>query len=256
MDAELEPAPAADPKLTAEALLAVTGIFPDPLKPADGRAASALPKQWRAEVRQFFDQEKPRAFRAPPKVDPAKLQDTVIRGVDADKRAGLVAGLADADLGLAYLDALDHALEVVRAGIPSLTRDTPLGPAQLPLGKVEGMRIASLVAVVNDPARVLEEMQMGTLTTAQAEAFGDVYPSLAERLSSLIWDELVARYKTPEKYALPWAKERVLRTLVGLPPSAPISQAAPPPPKGSTPPTIKVDFQKALATRAQRLAAA
>ena len=240
--------------LTAEALLATTGILPDPLQPADGALARGLPDEFRAEVAAFLDAKAPRAFRAPKPVDPAKLLDTLIRGLDASQRSELVAGLQDPGLGDAYLTVLESARQLVRTEIPQLEQQTPLGPKPLPLGEVERGRIAATVAVVNDPSRILEEMRMGTLTAAQASAFGAAYPQLFEMLKAMVWEELVKRFKTPEGYDLPWPKERVLRTLVGLPPELSITKVEQPRPEAAHP-DIKVDFKGRLETKAQRLEA-
>lgn len=242
----------AAPALAAEALTAITGLFQDgPVTPTQGRLAKALAKTWRAGLAEFLDQKKPKPFRLPKAPDHEGMLDQLTAGVSATRRAALVSQLADPALGEAYLTVVARGIAYLKERWPVLSQDTPLGPRYLPPGKVESGRSASLLSVVDDPGRVLEEMNSGTLTTEQGAAFRSVYPELAAMARTILWQELVRRYKTPEKYSLAFAREQVIRKLVGMPPEVPLSRIEPA--KASKAPAIpKVDF-KDLRTKAQEL---
>lgn len=237
--------------IAAEALLAVTGIFPeDPLTPKDGKLAETTEKRWRAEISAFFDQMDFRKFKAAKVPDHEKTLDRLIKPLDPRERSELVSLLAIPELGEAYLMALVNARNVARAAFSMLQMDSITGPIDLPPGVVEQGKSSAILSVVDDPDRVLDEIRSGTLTRPQAAAFKAAYPELLKMLSFIIWDIAQKRGKAAP---VSFDKQRVLRLLVGLPPQGSLSKAQQQP-TAKAPPAIKIDFDK-LKTRAQVLAA-
>lgn len=241
--------------LAAEALCATTGILQtEPVSPEQGRLARRIPDEWRGEAMAFLDADKARAFKMPRQPDHMKVLEQLSTGLTAERRATLVSRLADPDLAEAYLEQVARATAWLRARWTVLSLDTPIGPRLEPPGKVEQMRAASLLSVVDGPERILTEMRSRTLTSEQAEALDACYPALFGMLKSMLWEGLTKRYKTPEKYSLSWAHELVIRRLVGLAPEVSLSTVEPPPEKA--PPKvgpIQFDASK-LETKAQTLA--
>lgn len=244
--------PKADPALAAEAILAVTGIFvDDAITPEQGKKAEGLAARWRAEVAAFLDQKSPKAFKLPKARDHEKVLDRLIEGHDDAKRQLLVRDLTDPDVAVAYLDALGKAVAELRERWPGFTIDSPIGERYVVPGVVERGRARSFLAVIESPDRVLAEMRAGTLTTAQADLFKDVFPRLHQMLAAILGEEINAR-KRDKKYRVVWDKERVLRTLFGMKPALSLTRAEQKPEKGT--PKIRVDFSR-LRTRAQTLEA-
>ena len=243
----------ADLSASAEALTAITGIFQDePVTPEQGRLAAKIPKEWRAAVVEFLNQKKKQRFKLPKRADHGDILETLSGGIDANRRASLVGRLTSPELGEAYLSVVARATAHLLDQWPRHYLDTPLGPRVMPPSKTEQMRAASLLAVVDDPNRILDEMRMMSLTTEQATALKTCYPALFEMLKAILFEELARKYKSPDKYALPFSKELIIRRLVGLPPGVSVSKAQPKGDQQSTP-QVSIDF-KSLRTKAQDLA--
>lgn len=239
-------------QLAAEALVSVTGLFPDGiLSPKDGRAAESVPKEFRAAVQAFLDQSKPARFSLPKKIDAGKIADELSKGIDVADAGQLVSSLAVPELGEAYLEVLKRARGYLLAHWPRLSRDTLSGPRDLPPGPVENGRLASLYAIVDDPSRILDDLRSGTLTGEQAEAFKACYPSLYQMINMMIWDQAAKKWPPDKEASAPWRIERVVRVLLGLPPELSLSQAAPK--KTAAPPKVQIDFDS-MKTPAQKLA--
>lgn len=237
--------------LPAEALCAVTGLFPDdPPGPRQGMAARALPGEWRAHVKQFFDQGKPRKFRLYPR--PAH-EATLDKLVAAPDNQWLTSRLQDPDIAEDYLVTFSNAREYVRARWPSLSMDTFAGPRLLEPGKIAMMGAWSILAVIEDPTRLLVEMLSGTPGYDQVVAVEAVYPSLFKMLLALIQERKQMELARKKSWQVPWTKERVLRIVMGLPPDVSVTEA-PQAPARAARPTIKIDFTSTN-TRAQRIEA-
>jgi hypothetical protein len=237
--------------LPAEALVAVTGIFPDaPLGPQDGAAARQLPGDWRAEVKTFFGQERPRKFRLYPRPAHEATLERLTRGADL---AMLTSRLADPELVTEYGAVLNNAREYVRARWPALKLDTFAGPKLLEPGFTQMAGAWAVLAVVSHPARLLTEILSATVLTEQVEAVKEVYPALFEMLRALIDERRKLELARKASWSCPWGKERVLRIILGLPADVSIAQA-PQPPARAAGARINIDFASAQ-TRAQRIEA-
>lgn len=241
--------------LAAQALVGVTGLFQDePVTAVQGKAAAAVPKAWRAQVKEFLDQPRPKKFRAPKIVDHAEVAEDLSHGIDTERGNRLTSTIVGPGVGDLYLLALESAREYVRLRWPSLSRDTPAGLRLITPGKVEQGRAAAMLAVVEDPGVVLQELLSGTLTAEQAQTFRGVYPALFEMLRAMLDEELTERSLRDRDYEVGWARERLIRILFGLPPTMAISQVKPAP-KAAAAPTIKIDIDPTREkTPAQRMA--
>lgn len=241
--------------LASEALCAASGIFPtDPLGPAEGREAKALAKTWKAASEAFLDSTKPARFKAPAHVDWAKTWEKLSAGIDAAQIATVTASLVDDELATDYQVTLSNAREYLRTRWPVLQMDALPTPVLLPPGNVERGKAESLLAVLNDPARVLDEMASRALTQDQADGFREVFPALADMLRAMLWEGIQARAASSKAYRVPRALEGVLRKLAGLPPGAPMDRMEQPPANASKPQPVAVQF-KSLRSRAQALEA-
>ena len=240
--------------LAAEALVAVTGIFHDePLGPKDGERARQLPGEWRSEVKAFFEQTKPRKFRLYPRPAHAATLDKLVAGIQQDRISRLTTRLANQDIANGYLLALSNAIEYVRERWPALKLDTFAGPRLLEPGWATMAEAWEILAVIDRPGRLIDEMLMGTVGAAQVTAVQTVYPALFEMLRGIIEERRQLSLARSQSWSVPWRLERVLRILAGMPPDVAISQA-PQPPARAARASFDIDFTSSQ-TRAQRLEA-
>lgn len=240
--------------LTAECLVAVSGLFPDgPLGPADAKAAAKVPSQWREAAETFLDDEAMTKFRPAPQLDWRKTWDKLSRGLDPEYAATVTAAMADDELARDYQVCWSNAIEYVRSRWPVLQMDAIPEPILLPPGSIETGRCETLYAAVDDPATVVNDMHTGALTADQADAMRTVFPALTDMLRALILEGITARRVKDKNYRLPYGKEAPLRKLLGLPPGQPLSRLEPLPANASKPQPVKVDFVRREQTKAQAL---
>lgn len=240
--------------LAAEALLAVTGLWPEPpIARAQGIAAMALPREWGAKVRDFFDLEKPRKWRFYARSDHERTLIRLTKGISEDEHAQLIARLENAELGQDYMLTLSNAREYLRQRWPSLKLDTPTEPWLLEPGLTTMGDAWAIHAVLDDPGRVIDEMCMGTLATVQVEVFRAVYPGLAEMLRAQLDAEVKRRWAAKKSYQVPWGQQRMMRRYLQMSPDMSLSQVQQPPAKtAAASPKLDIDF-KGQATKAQQL---
>lgn len=232
--------------LTAEALVAVTGIFPeDPLGPADGLAARRLPAEWKEQIRVFFGQEKPRKFRLYPRPAHEATLDKLLAAPDLGR---LTSKLADPELVTEYGVVLNNAREYMRQRWPSLRMDTFTGPRLLEPGWTAMAAVWAVLAVVDRPSRILTEVLSGTLLGEQVQAVKVLYPELWKVLLGTIKERKDAELTKKKSWTVTWPKERVLRIVLELPPDVSIKQAPQALARAASG-KISVDFS----TRSQRL---
>jgi len=239
--------------LPGEALVAVTGLFPEkPLLARDGEAARKLPGEWRGMVKDFFDQGKPRKFRLYKRPDHDAM---LTKLTEAESPQGLVGKLADAGVADDYLAVLSNCREYVRARWPALSTDTFTGPRMMAPGFTAMGDAWMIFAVVDDPTCLLTEVLSGTVQAPQVDAVTACYPELWKMLQALIQERKQLEQAAKKSWAVGWAKERVLRILFSLPADVPIKQAQQPPARtGGASRAINIDF-KSSQTLAQRIEA-
>lgn len=232
--------------LTAEALVAVTGIFPEkPLGPLDGLAARQLPAEWKDQIRTFFHQEKARKFRLYPRPAHEATLDKLLAAPDL---AMLTSKLADPELVTEYGVALNNAREFMRQRWPSLKMETFTGQRLLEPGWTTMAAAWAVLAVVDRPARLLTEVLSATVAGDQVAACKVVYPELWKVLLATIKERKDTELAKKKSWTVSWPKERVLRILLELPPDVSIKHAPQAPARAASG-KISVDFS----TRTQRL---
>lgn len=206
--------------LAAEALFAVTGLDPSPLTVADGVAARALPKEWRARIGAFLDAgDEPFArFRMYDIPDVEALREKLTEQIDMATGGDLIGDLRDPDLATAYLEVLRGARTYLRDAMPAMMLTTPTGPEILPASTVATAAAAAKWAVIDHADRLLDELDMGTLTGEQVEAFKAVMPELYAAVLATVDTEITARKLRKKSFKVPWPRERVLRVLFEKPP--------------------------------------
>lgn len=234
--------------VSAEALVAVSGILRDkPLTEVTAEAARNLPRAWSEKVTAFFTETEWRPFKVPKVPDYEETYDALAVGLSPEDKAKLLAEVRDQELGDAYSFQVDAARGYLLERWPINQRDTATGPRNEPPSTMQQGQAWSLFTVINDPNRILDEMLMGTLLEEQAEAFREVCPGLFDRLRGLIDMEIKERQAKSNDFAVAWDRERVLRTLMGLPQEVPITEkkrGGDAPPEASPAAEINIDFSR------------
>lgn len=240
--------------LATEALVAVTGVLnPRPVTRTDGKEAARLPLEWRREVRDWFDQQRAHKFRQAPQPDHERTLDNLTRGIDLEKLAELHAAL-EPEAAAEYAAQLSNAREYVRERWPALALDTPTGPVILPPSLTEMGEACDVLAVIENPSRVLSELRYGTLSFSQVDAMAAVYPALTEMLRAMVQEEILRRRSRQRTWEMPWWQEQLWRILLQMPPDVPIAEVKQPPARAASPAPIEIEF-RSQASKSERIAA-
>jgi len=211
--------------LSTEALVAVTGIFPDePVKPSDAYQATLLPGEWRSSIKEFFDRTKPLKFKKTRL--PMSYQKTgeLLVNPDDDPR-WLQSNFQDQDVGNAYVLTISNAREYLRERWPRLSIEAFPLPIMVDPGKTFIAEMGTLYTTINNPSTVVKEMLSHSLQPDQVSAFVAVYPALYDLLLSLIEERKKLELSKVKSWRASWGQERILRHLYQLPIGKSISEA-------------------------------
>jgi hypothetical protein len=233
----------------AEALVAQIGILPardEMLTKEDGRDATKLPEMWRAEVRAWLAQSKPKRFTLCRQYHFERTLNALSNPLPTD----LFSQLQDAGKQAECRATLERSRAYALAHWPVRYLDRPTGQQILQPGQIELLGACAILAVLDDPDRMVDELRMETLEETQVEAFKANFPDLHEMLVAIVWEE-IDRRALDKDYFMLWGTELTFRRLIGMPPEMAISDAKRPEPSAGKP-TIKADFSS-LKTRAQKL---
>lgn len=239
--------------IQAELLLASTGVLGlDPVTIEDAQAGDATTAEWPGRLQRWVRGKDHKPYKPPPKRNLETAAQNLARPLSAADIEIITAQLVgDSALKMEYLDALQSSRAYLTNAWPSNTRTTPAGIQFLPLSSGQSWFAAGVLAVVEDPWRLVEELEMLSLTQAQAAAFRACYPEMfaaaIETLQTAMSDATGTR---PDWEPTPDRIDR-MRTLAGLqkpleakPPSAPAPQ--------TQPLNLEKQFKKAQ-TKSQRI---
>lgn len=242
--------------LSAEALVAISGVFPEkPLRASDAAAARALPRQWKAQVSAFLSAKTPERLRPAPKI---RYMSTWRQLNQKHNDAETIALLEDPAIAMAYVARLKVARTYLRKEwrplqIQGLYSWTLVDPSPS-----EGERCADLFAIVNKPGRLLEALAAGSLLDAEMDAVEAVFPELWGMLGAFIYGEAIRRRAEKKSWEPSYWQEVALRTLLDMP-IGELSPVKPPEDAGGEPaPPPDLDIQvkrkrEDLQTRTDRL---
>lgn len=239
----------------AEVLLAATGVLRDkPVTRDDGADAEkqlvAIHRRLQAWTKR--QDPKPEPFKPCTERDVDKLFERLSTPEVDAVQAGMLVDFDDMDFGIEWRLQRDAARQHLVDARPSYFIPTPTGPDFLPLSRDDAEEWLAIVDVIEDPLRIVDELEMFTLEPTQVDAFKAVYPELHSFCHAAISDALDQMGKAKKRVT--WEREAALRTFLSLPPdpeaTATPAGPLPPPP---TPPPPNPDIQSALKTPSQRL---
>lgn len=233
---------------TAETLVATTSVLvPSAPTPEAFFAAAAYTDAWPARVTAWLRGTGARKFTLPPNSDVGLVRSQLERPLTETEQRDLVAGIQDPLLQAEFLATLNLARGFLSDGYPLQEVDTVLGVGvELDPAPDEAARWLAQVAVLEDPNRILDELEMGSLEQAQVLAFKATMPALWAELWSYVQAELTLMRQQGVE-GLPYDREAGVRTLGQLGWDAPIVVEQSPPPEQAErkPDTIDLGRQQA-----------
>lgn len=211
--------------ISTEALVAVTGIFPDrPVTYGDTYAATLLPGEWRSSVKEFFDRDKALKFKRTKLPMSYEKTGKLLVNPDDDPN-WLTSNFSDPDVANSYLLVISNAREYLRSKWPKLIIQAYPLPRPVDPGRTFIEEMSMLYCTVNEPSIILREMISRSLQPAQVDAFKTVFPALYNLLLDTIDERKQLELSRSMSWTVPWSKERILRNLYQLPIESSIQEA-------------------------------
>lgn len=239
--------------LTAQALVAVTGIFPRrPPSVREMRAATGMPARWRARLHRWLNNETRVAaeWRYLPPPDMDELQKKIITPPDREEIEGWLASVGEVDVGIDYLATITKAREYVDGQWPKIPMDG-IQAETCPLSRDEREQIWSIVRVLDDADALFDDFESRALVEDQVAAWRTVFPDLAALIDDILADLLIEH--VAKKKDLAWWHEDGVRLLRGLPLAAPFRVEAPAPGEAQAPERARPIEFRSLRTETERL---
>lgn len=217
--------------LQSDALLVITGLFPTAITPKEHAASQGVPDTWAKRLRSWARDEEQKPFKYVEQKDVDKLFDKLAKPPVELEVEGWFQGVGDdvPELQGEFFASLTSSRAYLVNAWPSFNLDSASGPKTLPLSYDDAAEMWSLIQILDDPDRVLDEMDSRTLTPSQALAFRENFPDLYGHANEVIDAALIDKRAKNDDFDLGWERESVLNTFRGKPPEEPI-KAPPPPP--------------------------
>ncbi len=230
--------------LRSDCVLSIVGLFPDEIGPKQLTAADGVPGTFTKRIKAWVkDGAQGEFVYVAPPADLEALFRRLTVAPNETELAGWLDGIGvdDHETMTGFFAGLTQAREYVVNAWPKFSIDGPAGPTILPLAPDDAEEVASVFGVLDEPTRLLDEVDSWTLTVEQAAAFRACFPDLAGHLDETIDLALAElRAKRPD-FELGAEREAVLRTIRGLPPEEPFVPVAPPP---DAPQKFKIDPER------------
>lgn len=177
----------------SEAIVGVTGVLePEPIDDGTLGAAAELTTPWQRRIKKWVRGKEIKPF-ARPRIRDWKATRLQLETILTDtQRKSLVKPLNKLDPALAndYLADLDRCREFLLTAFPKSEIDSVMGPHELEPNRQALSVWLSQVAVIEDPDRILTDMEMGTLEDSQVTAFEQCYPEIYLELYGMVNSEL------------------------------------------------------------------
>lgn len=240
--------------LRAEMLLAETGVLRTvPVTRDDAIAGEAGLIQMQRRIASWCREQDPapRPFKACRERDAEKTHRRLAEQPTEQEHAEMTAEFVDPVLAIEWWEAREAARMYLVNARPKFALESATGEEVLPLSQDDAEEWLSLVDIVEDPMRVVEELEMFSLTPTQANAFKECFPQLFSICHAFALDTCTDM--EAKKRRITWERDSVLRVFLGIAPTAKVEvQGSDQPPKEPEP--QKIDLQSALTqTPAQRI---
>lgn len=201
--------------LATDCLMATVGLMPDEVTSRQRAAAATLPDTFASRAASWWTEEKPKKFSAPkvPKLD-VIFDKIALPPTQPEVKAWLHESPDDDDdtALLLYL-AITQARKLLVDRWPRIVLASFAGERLMPLAVDDQAEVASLFAVLNEPTRILDEMDMNSLSPSQAEVFRTAYPELFTHYRFALGDG-AAKLAKKDPAWMPTEKQSVLLSVL------------------------------------------
>lgn len=211
-----------DSALSAQRLIAVTGIFPtEPPSEIDLAAAAKLPEKLAGRIRRFLRATEPAEmkWREPPEQEKLHAKLTA-------QLSPLAIGEwfpSNAALAMDYAQAIENARGHIIAKWP-IYPDPSLGVRNYELAPDDYGAVWQLTETLDDIETLFDDLDAFMLLPDQVDAVAFCYPALYKMIKDLVTLELARGYidepGKPRKHELSVEREDAIRTLMQLEPQA------------------------------------
>lgn len=173
--------------------------------------AGRIPGRIRRALRAFLVAQDFERFRSAEKISYREILELFTAPQDPARRmAQLDALQADEDT-VALSLAADRALAALQPLLPRRTREAITGPKAETPADFQLARFRRAHAIVDDPMRLFDNMQAGTLLREEVRIFQQVYPSLYDQAAKDIPLILASILTERPRFELPARRDRLLR---------------------------------------------
>jgi hypothetical protein len=210
--------------IEAELTVAVTGVLkPTAVDGDTSAAASTLLDTFDRRLRKWVRGTEGKPFEPVKFRDLQQTRKLVQKPLPESVLQDLLKPLLVVDPAAAmdYQAVLLRARSFLDTSYPLETIDSVLGPEEMLPAPDKASRWLSVVAVIDDPERMIDEVEMGGPDPSQVAAFKACYPELHQALLSIVMSELASmlaqsmRSQASGKPALtlPYDREATVRLL-------------------------------------------
>jgi len=217
-------------------MVATTGFIaaPRPVTAEDQRMAEALLFSVAGRAASFIGMARQRPFEMQPQRDVRALRDALkVVITDTTWTESLASMMAlDPVVAADYREEFEVARETALGAYPLTEIPTMAGPVEVDPPDDLQQEWLSIVAVLENVERMLDELEMYALTVIQVEKFKMVYPELHAFMASVFDEEMANRRALEPEWVLPEDKETSLRIFKAMVAEEPIRPLPPPLPKG------------------------
>jgi hypothetical protein len=143
-------------------------------------AASEITTPWHRRLKRWVRGKEAKPFKRPRLRDHKAVLDRLDDILTDTRKAQLVKPIGKNDplVGVEYLDTLLNARTFLRDAYPTEELSSVMGPQKLEPSQLSASRWLAQVAVVEDPDRLIDDIEMNGLEAAQVTAFKVCYPEL------------------------------------------------------------------------------
>jgi hypothetical protein len=205
--------------LTAEKLMAVTGIFPSKGHPSDQDllAVDALDARWKSRAKRWlrmYDEEKrkPAPFESPDPPEERKLQDKLLAQIAGENDVNMLGGIPDPELGAEYVETVKAACRYIDSKWPKIP--VPGAVAEVfPLSKEELDDAYALVRIADNPEILWDELGSESLSIPMIECWRTCYPEWSAEVLTMLEGLVIER--VAKKLPLEWQHQDFIHMLRG-----------------------------------------
>lgn len=217
--------------IASESWLATTGIITPNVSRYAPATAAEVPLRLQNRVKRWLSGKEAKPWAPLPARDPEALREKFVH------TPGMLPGVDALDdvVGAEWVQDVAHARAALLERWPAVQMRGGMATMEPPLSHDQAQDWLALVEVIEDPFRLMDELDAGALLPAQLAVFEEVYPELFGVVSVAVFEATVAAIGKRAEFTPP--QEYGVRMVLKTPPDEPIVAQKPdePPPSKKSP---------------------